>query len=511
MSTLNDVGAISPGALVMVDIRGRALDAEQADFLSRHRIRAVCLFRANLGSEDEVRQLTSRLREVMGPRALIGIDQEGGSVVRATFLPHPPAAMALGAAGDADLAHRVGTAVGRGLRSVGINWNFAPVLDVNNNPDNPVIAERSFGADPREVARLAGPWMLGAMEAGVACCCKHFPGHGDTSVDSHHDLPVVDKALDVLQALELAPFHALRKRAPAFMSAHILYPQLDPDLPATLSRPILGALLREDWGYDGVVITDSLVMRAITQRFGHERSAVLALQAGADMAMAFGSREEQSAALDGIAAAMEHQALAPATMARAVARIDALAARFAAEELPYSERQREMDERTMREAWTRALTRIGAATPPPRHARLRVLAQRQVPGDAVAEAGLAGERVARLFAHFTDAQIMLVDDLPSLRWEQLPADGRTCVLVSNVRVRYGEAAHAWRPHLHIALWNPFQVCDVAAPALVSWGYAEAALEAVQAWLHGQLDAVGRPPVPLTPGSALAQSAAPASQ
>jgi beta-N-acetylhexosaminidase len=490
--------APSPGTLVMVDIRGRALDTEQAGFLSRHRIRAVCLFRDNLGTEQEVRRLTAQLREVLGPSALIATDQEGGSVVRATFLPHAPAAMALGAAADADLAHRVGAAVGRGLRSVGINWNFAPVLDVNNNPDNPVIAERSFSADPREVARLAGAWMSGAMGAGVACCCKHFPGHGDTSVDSHHDLPVVDKPLTVLQELELAPFHALRHRAPAVMSAHILYPQLDPDLPATLSEAILGALLRGQWGYQGVVITDSLVMKAIAQRFGHERAAVLALQAGADMVMALGSREEQSAALDAIAAAIAHGAITAQTIARACGRLDALAARFPSRELPYLDRQREIDQRTMGEAWARALTRIGRAVPPSRHAPLRVLAQRQVPTDGVAEAGLAGERVARLFAQFTDVQIQLLDDLSSLRWDQLPADGRACVLVSNGRVRYGEAARGWRPDLHIALWNPFHVCDVDAPALVTWGYAEAALDAVQAWLHGQLDATGRAPVPLVP-------------
>jgi beta-N-acetylhexosaminidase len=490
----------SAGALLMVNIEGRELDADQADFLLHNRIRAVCLFRANLGTEDEVRRLTAQLREVLGPRALIGVDQEGGSVVRATFLPHPPAAMALGAAGDADLARRVGEAVGRGLRSVGINWNFAPVLDVNNNPDNPVIAERSFSADPGEVARLAGAWMRGAMEAGVACCCKHFPGHGDTSVDSHHDLPVVDKPLDVLQALELAPFHALRQRAPALMTAHILYPQLDPEFPATLSQSILGAMLREGWGFNGVVITDSLIMKAIAHRYGHERAAVLALQAGADMVMALGSLEEQHAALDGIAAAIARGTLAPAAIARASARLDALAGRFPAGELPYPDRQRELDGRTMREAWARALTRVGTAVPPSRHTPLRVLAQRCVPTDGVAEAGLAGEHVARLFARFTDAQVVLVDDLLSLRWGDLPADGRVCVLVSNARVRYGEAARTWRPDLHIVLWNPFHVCDVAAPALVAWGYAEAALEAVQAWLHGQLAAVGRAPVPLAPRS-----------
>jgi len=153
-----------PGHLVMVDIPGISLDATTAEFIRRHHVRAVCLFRRNLGTAAEVRRLTTDLRELMGPHALIGIDQEGGSVVRATFLPQAPAAMALGAVGDESLCEEVGAAVARGLRSLGINWNFAPVLDVNNNPANPVIAERSFGEDPDAVraprrrvdARLAG-------------------------------------------------------------------------------------------------------------------------------------------------------------------------------------------------------------------------------------------------------------------------------------------------------------------------------------------------------------------
>jgi beta-N-acetylhexosaminidase len=285
------------------------------------------------------------------------------------------------------------------------------------------------------------------------------------------------------------------------MTAHILYPQLDLELPATLSQSILATLLREGWGYRGVVITDSLVMKSIAQRFGHERAAVLALRAGADMVMALGSREEQSAALEGIAAAIAHGALEPATIERARARLDALSERFPAGELAYDGRQREKDERTMAEAWARALTCIGEAARPPRHAPLRVVAQRLVPGDDVAEAGVAGERVGALFAHFTHVELMLVDDLPSLRWDRLPDDGRQCVLVSNGRMRYGAAARAWRPDLHIALWNPFHVCDVDAPALVTWGYSEAALQAVQDWLRGQLEAVGRAPVPLIPGSA----------
>src|SRR5205814_10400475 len=138
------------------------------------------------------------LRDAMGEHALIGLDQEGGSVVRATFLPQPPAAMALGAADDEAMAEAVGEAVGRGVKSFGFNWNFAPVLDVNNNPANPVIAERSFSANADDVARLGAAWLRGALSERVACCVKHFPGHGDTHVDSHFDLPILDKSRDAL-------------------------------------------------------------------------------------------------------------------------------------------------------------------------------------------------------------------------------------------------------------------------------------------------------------------------
>ena len=240
---------LHPGQLVMVDMEGTSLDADTAQFLRSHHIRAVCLFRKNLGTRQQVQKLTTDLREALGPLGLIGIDQEGGSVIRATFLPQAPAAMALGAADDPSLAYEVGAAVARGLKGLGINWNFAPVLDVNNNPANPVIAERSFSADPLQVARLAEAWMQGSMAEGVACCVKHFPGHGDTHTDSHHALPSVDKSMADLEALELVPFRALAETAPAVMTAHIVYPQIDPEHPATLSHTMLTGVLRQAIGY----------------------------------------------------------------------------------------------------------------------------------------------------------------------------------------------------------------------------------------------------------------------
>lgn len=489
------------GHLVMVDIEGTSLYAATAAFLREHHIRAVCLFRKNLGSEEEVRRLTADLREVMGPSALIGIDQEGGSVARVTFLPQPPAAMALGTANDVALAESVGAAVSRGLRGLGINLNFAPVLDVNNNPANPVIAERSFGEDPRRVARLAGAWMRGAMREGVACCVKHFPGHGDTHVDSHHALPTVDKSLDELEALELVPFRALANDAPAVMTAHIVYPQLDAEHPATLSRAVLTGVLRERLGYDGVVITDALMMKAIHERYGHARAAVLTLQAGADLVLAQGSRAEQAQAVQAVAQAIEHGTLPLGRAREARSRIDALAARFPIDPRPYADAQRDADDQLMRMAWARGLVAVGGPQPPHLNQRLRVVTQRAVLGDGVSEAGPSGEQVRALFRGFEDVEVVQVESLDALDGSQLPHDGRLVVLASNHRARYGANAAHWRPDLHLVLWNPFQVFDIAAPAVVSWGYGEGALAALRAWLEGRLQAATQPPVALAPRAA----------
>jgi beta-N-acetylhexosaminidase len=500
-----------PGHLVMVDIPGTSLDAATAAFLRRHHVRAICLFRRNLGTEDEIRRLTADLREIMGPGCLIGIDQEGGSTIRATFLPQAPAAMALGAIGDEALCEEVGATVARGLRSLGINWNFAPVLDVNNNPGNPVIAERSFGEDPDAVARLAGAWMRGSLREGVACCVKHFPGHGDTAVDSHHALPVVDKSIAELEALELRPFRALAHAhgatpaAPAVMTAHIVYPQIDPEHPATLSRAVLTRLLRDNIGYDGVVITDALFMKAIHERYGHALGAVMALQAGADMPLAQGSQDEQAAAIRAIESALQEGHLLPADVKRSEARLVALAAAYPVSPRAYDAAQRAADDAAMRAAWARGLTAFDGAgkkaRPPAPGTPLRIVTQDLVDCDGVSEAGLPADRVAGMFAGFADVQLVRVPDLRAVDAAAFPRDGRFNVLVSNHRARFGAGAANARPDLHVALWNPFQLFDIAAPSLVTWGYCDGALDAVRAWLEGRAQASATSPVNLSPRAA----------
>ncbi len=496
--SLSSQRAFHPGQLIMVGIEGKTLGPDQAQFLREQHIRAVCLFRKNLGGEAEVRQLTKDLRDVMGPGALIAVDQEGGSTARIEFVPQAPSAMCLGAADDEALSESVGAAVSRALRAMGFNWNFAPTLDVNNDPANPVIGERSFSDNPHTVARLAAAWMRGASREGVACCIKHFPGHGDTSVDSHVDLPVVSKTREALDALELLPFRLLQEAAPAIMTAHIVFPLLDKDHPATLSRTLLRGILREEWHYEGVVITDSLVMKAIHDRYGHHRAAVLALSAGADMVMALGSPTDELAALDAMAAALASGELPLADLLLARDRLDRLALQFPAGPSgagSYETPVRQADDALMHAAWARGLCAHGAAVRPGPTKPIRVITQSSVPTDHVSEAGLDASQVLPLFAAWKDVELVQLDDLSTLDWNRLPADGRFTVLASNTRTRYGEEARQWQPDLHLVLWNPFQVLDVNAPALVSWGYATGALAAVRHWLEGG-EAPGRAPVDL---------------
>lgn len=480
----------NPGPLVMVDLPGKVLDEATAAFLKAEGIRAVCLFRKNLGTEAEVRALTTQLREVLGPKGLIGLDQEGGSVVRSTFLPQAPSAMALGAADDPALSEQVGAAVARGLRSLGVNWNFAPVLDVNNNPANPVIAERAFSDQADAVIAQAGAWMRGSLREGVACCVKHFPGHGDTHVDSHLALPHVDKSRAELEQLELKPFKALGDAAPAVMTAHIVYPQIDPEHPATLSKVLIQGLLRDELGYQGVVITDALMMKAIAERYGYARAAVMAIQAGADLVLAQGSLDEQRASINALRAAFAEGSLRREQGERAQARLDALATRYPLLADGYASSRREADDQLMHRAWAAGLTAVRGAQPPRRDRPLRVLVQGDVPTDMVSEAGPTATQVLALFDGFADVQAQVFDDIEHLDWSLLPADGRQTVLVSTRRHRYEPLAQAWKPDLHLALWNPYQALDVPGPALLSYGYADGALAAVKAWLEGRAPASG---------------------
>jgi beta-N-acetylhexosaminidase len=243
------------------------------------------LFRRNIGSPSEVAELNARLR-ALAPDGLplwIAVDQEGGRVAR---LRSPvvtlPAMRVLGELDDVRLTRDAAYTLGRQLALLGFNLDFAPVLDVDTNPANPVIGDRSFAREPERVATHARAFAAGLAAAGIVACGKHFPGHGDTTLDSHLELPRVSHARERLECVELSPFKALHAQLPCIMTAHVVFDALDPGVPATLSRRIVSDVLRGELGFTGLVWSDDLEMKAISERWGVPDAACAAIEAGCD-------------------------------------------------------------------------------------------------------------------------------------------------------------------------------------------------------------------------------------
>ncbi|WP_328671336.1 glycoside hydrolase family 3 protein [Streptomyces sp. NBC_00328] len=291
---------------------------------------SVGLFGRNISSPEQLAALTAQLR-VERDDVLVAIDEEGGDVTRLEVRTGSsfPGNHALGAVDDVALTEEVALELGRRLAACGVNLNWAPSADVNSNPANPVIGVRSFGADTGLVARHTAAYVRGLQAAGVAACTKHFPGHGDTAVDSHHALPRIDADLSVLQSRELVPFRAaIAAGSRAVMSAHILVPALDPDRPATLSRRILTGLLREELGYEGLIVTDGMEMQAIAATYGIERGSVLAIAAGADAICVGGGLADDDTVRrlrDALVSAVRSGELSEERLADAANRVRALA------------------------------------------------------------------------------------------------------------------------------------------------------------------------------------------
>jgi beta-N-acetylhexosaminidase len=301
----------------------------------------VILFRRNVESPAQVAALCARLHAAAPADAplLLAVDQEGGRVqrLRAPATEWPPmlrlgerAARSPAAAAAAErLAESVGRALGLEVAAAGFDVDFAPVLDVHTNPENPVIGDRAFATTPALVARLGGAFARGLAAAGVIACGKHFPGHGDTSNDSHLELPRVDHDLARLRAVELAPFRALPE-LPLLMTAHVVFAAVDAEVPATLSRAVLHDMLRGELGYRGAIVSDDLEMKAIADHFGVEDAAVRAVAAGCDLLLVCHTEARQLGAHAALVCAAERDATLRARVADAAARVAALKAAHAA-------------------------------------------------------------------------------------------------------------------------------------------------------------------------------------
>lgn len=310
----------------------RTVSAHARALVEEMLVGGVVLLGRNVDAANpqQIRATIADLQRLSRIPLFTAIDQEGGTVNRLRAPFHEfPGNMALGATRNADYAYRQAQAQARELLALSVNWNFAPVIDVNNNPDNPIIGVRSYGADPQLVAEMGTAAIRGYQQTGLLACAKHFPGHGDTSVDSHLALPVIPGDRRRLESVELVPFRAaVAAGVGAIMSTHILFPALDAERPATISRAILTGLLREELGYDGLVITDCLEMKAIADTVGTARGAVEALKAGADMVLIAHTLEVQRSAVQAIREAVEGGELPEERLNEAVSRVLSAKRRF---------------------------------------------------------------------------------------------------------------------------------------------------------------------------------------
>jgi beta-N-acetylhexosaminidase len=289
----------------------------------------VCLFADNISSPGQLRDLTDAIT-AQNPYAIIAVDEEGGDVTRlfaATGAPFPGNAV-LGLLDDLDATRDTATAIGWLLRQAGCTVNFAPCVDVNSRPDNPVIGVRSFSSDADRVARHGRAWVAGLQSTGVAASAKHFPGHGDTAHDSHFSLPVVNRSLDELRSRELVPFvAAVEAGCRVVMTSHVLVPQLDRDHPATMSRIVLHDLLRGELGFSGVIVSDALDMAGASGSLGMANAAVAALRAGCDV-LCLGTKNTDAQLADieqAVSSAVAEGTLAADRVSEAIGRVRALA------------------------------------------------------------------------------------------------------------------------------------------------------------------------------------------
>lgn len=276
------------GQMIFGGVEDTVFNDKTKSLVVDYKLGGIILFKKDLDNTEQSVELLNNIKvENQNNKVpiFLGVDQEGGRVER---LPDEvtslPTNKVIGERNNEDLSYNIGTVLGEQLNTYGFNLNFAPVLDVNSNPDNPIIGDRSFSNDPGVVSKLGIKTMQGMQAKNIVTAVKHFPGHGDTAVDSHLELPTVDKSLAEIAEMELIPFkYAIEAGVDIVMSSHILLPQIDTEYPASMSAKIINGLLRDQLGYDGVVVSDDMTMKAITDNFDIGEASVEAVNAGTDL------------------------------------------------------------------------------------------------------------------------------------------------------------------------------------------------------------------------------------
>lgn len=321
------------GQMIFSGVDGTEIAADTQSIISNYHVGGIILFGDNIESAPQTTSFLNDLKagnETNTYPLLLGVDEEGGSVTRmADDVESLPKSQAIGDLDDADLSYQVGTLLGEQMKELGFNLDFAPVMDVNSNPDNPVIGDRSFGDNPDIVSKLGIQTMKGIQDQNIISVMKHFPGHGDTGTDSHLELPEVDKSYEDIKDLELIPFqNAIENGADVGMIAHILLPQIDPDYPSSMSEEVITGILRENLDFNGVVITDDLTMGAIMENHDIGEAALKSVKAGSDLMLIAHGYDNVANVFDTLKEAVENGELSEEQIDDSVERIKTLKEKY---------------------------------------------------------------------------------------------------------------------------------------------------------------------------------------
>lgn len=498
-----------------------------AELIAEYRVGGIIYFTWAHNTKDphQIADLSNgiqraSLTQPRGLPVLITTDQEHGIVCRvgkpATLFP---GAMAMGAGGSRDDARTLGRISGAELRAMGINQDYSPDADVNINPANPVIGVRSFGADPDAVAGLVAAEVAGYQRSSVAATAKHFPGHGDTAVDSHYGFPVITHSRQLWEKLDAVPFRAaVRAGIDSIMTAHIQFPALDDSGdPATLSHPILTGILREELGYDGVVVTDSLGMQGVRTKYGDDRVPVLALKAGVDQLL---NPPDLATAWNAVLKAVQDGELTESRLDESILRILRLKARLRLFDAPYVS-QKGVDRTVGTAAHLAAADRIAERTttllvnkagllPLSRRTHRKVLV---VGADPASPSGTTGPPTAVLAAALTElgftATALSTGTAPSaatIAAAVAAAQDADAVVVGTYNVTAGSSqrtlveqlAATGRPVVAIAIRNPYDVAHLpsASAHLASYSWTDVELRAAARVIAGKAAPRGKLPVPV---------------
>lgn len=502
------------GQLLGVGFDGLQAPDYLLEWLAQGRVGAVILFARNVESPEQLARLTASLHAAAKHPILIGIDQEGGTVARLRQgFTESPGAMALSAAasGNAARVERVSRVLAQELRALGINWDYAPVVDLAYNAQNPSVGTRSFGIDPERVSELVASAVRGFQQGGVAACAKHFPGLGNTPIDTHVALPTLDTPLDTLIERDLMPYRAVIDAGVAsIMTTHTIYSTLDTAAPATLSPIVVKRLLRDELGFDGVVTTDCMEMKAIADNFSPGESAVMAILGDVDLVLFSHTRAMQEAAFAAVLNAVRSGRIPESRIDKALERIAAMKARFPIDAPPDLSRIRHPDHlATVQEAARAGVVLLRGSLPVDLPENTVLVEFVSILESGVVERGEPTGMGRLMSQAFPQVKCMtLKADLNPLALQAVLAQvatsdllllgTRNAHLLPEQLVQAKGLMQAVDRTIHLCLRNPYDALALpgAETVLCSCGDSTPSLEAIIDALRGEFVPTGRLPVPL---------------